>query len=594
MRYLFSLFFGLCLWSLQAQKAVNYHLSFKNAAQHEAEIHVSFPDLTGDTLSITMSRSSPGRYALHEFVKNVYGIKAVDGGGNALKAERTDPYSWIITGHDGRVELTYTLFANRADGTYSDVSESHAHLNIPATLIYAPALEEREYRLNFELREDLNWKVATQLEKVSETTYRAPDLYYLMDSPVEISDYQIRSFEVDGPGGTQTIRFVLHHQGSEALLDNYMAHVKNIVLEEIAVIGEAPAFDFGQYTFLACYLPWVYGDGMEHRNSTILTSTRELLTEEGNRNLGTVAHELFHAWNVERLRPASLEPFDFKKANMSEALWFAEGFTSYYTNLILKRAGIMNEEEYLRSITPTFNYVWNSPGRAYFSPVEMSHQAPFVDAATSVDPVNRNNTFISYYSYGAMLGLALDLSLREQGKSLDGYFSRLWDQYGKKEIPYDLEMLESTLADYAGKPFANRFFKDYVHDSKMPDYNTLFNFVGVQARQNSDMAYTGIQVKDNKITSYPVKGSPAEKAGLSKGDLITTVNGQKVENLNTEYFTEGFKPGDEPELEIVRFGKTLIKKMVLDKDPAYTLELSPIETESAKEARSTWLGSKRN
>ncbi|THD69538.1 M61 family peptidase [Robertkochia marina] len=572
------------------QPTVTYHLSFENASQHEARIKVQFNQLDNDPLLITMSRSSPGRYALHEFVKNVYDLHAFNAEGEELKLIRKDPYSWELKGHNGTVALHYTLFANRADGTYSDVSESHAHLNIPATLIYAPALADREQVLNFNLREDLKWKVATQLVKEDEDTYTAPNLYYLMDSPVEISDHEVRSFKIDGPQGEQTIEFALHHRGGSMIFDEFFEGVKKIVTEEIAVYGKAPEFDYDRYTFLGCYLPWASGDGMEHRNSTIVTSSRELTSPEGMRNLSTVAHEFFHAWNVERLRPKSLEPFDFQKANMSGALWFAEGFTSYYTNLILKRTGIIDEAAYLESITPTFNYVWNSPGRQFFNPVEMSQQAPFVDAATSVDPVNRGNTFISYYSYGHMLGLSLDLSLRNNGKTLDGYMSLLWEKYGKEEKPYTLENLQTTLAEYGGKALAEEFFENYVYDSKMPDYNDLFSLVGIQAQRNKDRAFTGMTVNNSVVSNYPVIGGPAAQAGISKGDKILSVNNNPVDNLHTDDFTKDMKPGQEIILEIERYGQKITKSITLGSDPKYTLELMPIESEKTGTARTSWLG----
>lgn len=590
MKPLISSLFLLASLLTFGQSAVTYHLSFENASQHEARIKVQFDQLDKDPLLITMSRSSPGRYALHEFVKNVYDLHAFDAEGEELELIRKDPYSWEINGHNGTVDLHYTLFANRADGTYSDVSESHAHLNIPATLIYAPALADREQVLNFNLREDLNWKVATQLVKEDEDTFTAPNLYYLMDSPVEVSDHEVRSFTIDGPQGEQLIEFALHQRGSSQIFDAFFEEVKKIVQEEIAVFGEAPNFDYGKYTFLACYLPWVYGDGMEHRNSTIVTSSRELTSPEGMRNLSTVAHEFFHAWNVERLRPKSLEPFDFQKANMSGELWFAEGFTSYYTNLILKRTGIIDEAAYLKSITPTFNYVWNSPGRQLFNPVEMSQQAPFVDAATSVDPVNRSNTFISYYSYGSMLGLALDLSLRNNGKTLDGYMSLLWEKYGQQEKPYTLENLQTTLAEYGGNALADEFFEHYISDSEMPDYNGLLSFVGIQAQREDDKAYTGMTVNNSKVSNYPVKGGPAAQAGISKGDKILSVNHEPMDDLNTDYFTKNMKPGQEVVLEIERYGQKITKTIILGSDPKYTLDLSPIESEKAEAARSSWLG----
>lgn len=216
-----------------------------------------------------------------------------------------------------------------------------------------------------------------------------------------------------------------------------------------------------------------------------------------------------------------MEPFDFDKANISGTLWFAEGFTSYYTNLILCRAGIISTEQYVEGLTDTFNYVWNSPARELFDLVEISNQAPFVDAATSVDPVNRENTFISYYSYGSMLGLALDLSLRQKNLYLDGYLKLIWNNFGKPEKQYTLVNLQKSLAQYAGKVFANEFFDAYVHKSEMPDYKTLLASVGVLLSQKEGRPYFGVSASLNgdgngKTISNPKKGSPAYIGELDK------------------------------------------------------------------------------
>ncbi|CAN0599239.1 unnamed protein product, partial [Ectocarpus sp. 12 AP-2014] len=287
------------------------------------------------------------------------------------------------------------------------------------------------------------------------------------------------------------------------------------------VFGELPTFDYGSYTFIACYVPNASGDGMEHRNSTILTSTRTLSNGGMERNIGTVSHEFFHSWNVERIRPKSLEPFNFEEANMSGELWFAEGFTSYYTNLILCRAGLITPEKYVEGLTGAFNYVWNSPARQFFNPIEMSYQAPFVDAATSVDPVNRENTFISYYSYGSVLGLALDLQLRNEGLNLDDFMKLVWSTYGKTEKPYTIENMNELLNTYAGKTFGNNFFNSFVYKSEMPQYNELFKTVGISMSQNAETAYFGAAVSitddlNGKIRSNTKIGSPAYLAGLDK------------------------------------------------------------------------------
>ncbi|NJY61227.1 M61 family metallopeptidase [Salinimicrobium sp. CDJ15-81-2] len=590
MRFLiFLLFFT----SISFGQTTSYNISFPNAEHHEAKIMVNFPEIGQDSLVVRMSRTSPGRYALHEFAKNVYGVKAKNAAGETLKITRPDPYSWLITGHDGTVNLEYTLFGNRADGTYSQIDQSHAHLNIPATFMYAEGLEERPIEVTFETEAFPDWKIATQLKHEKNNTYSAPDLHYFMDSPTELSDHEVRQFGLDG----QTIKFALHGPASKEEFDQYFKQVKDIVTQQKAVFGELPKFDFGEYVFIACYLPHASGDGMEHRNSTILTSSRTLIEGGIDRNIGTVAHEFFHAWNVERIRPQDLEPFDFTAADMSGLLWFAEGFTSYYTPLTLVRSGIITPEEYAEGLNSTFNYVWNSPAREYFNPIEMSYQAPFVDAATSVDPVNRENTFISYYSYGSMLGLALDLKLRQKGQNLDDFMKLLWEQFGEKEKPYTLKELEAALAQYAGENFASDYFENYVYDSKMPDFEDLFKTVGLKIEKASKNAFfgTSIQAEEDAIiiSGNPGMNTPAYKGGLDRGDRIISVNGIKIKSEEVWKETiENTNVGDILNLEIERFGNNLNKSVTLGQDPKYKISIDEKASKKAVKAREEWLSGK--
>ncbi|HEX7087113.1 MAG TPA: hypothetical protein VF198_12160, partial [Vicinamibacterales bacterium] len=308
-----------------AQSPVRYVVSFPNAVHHEAEVVAIFADLADRPLEVRMSRSSPGRYALHEFAKNVYNVRAFDGEGRPLEVIRPDPYGWTVAGHDGTVRFAYTLFADRADGTYSGVDATHAHLNMPATFAWARGLEERPITVTFRVPAESGWKVASQLAPSADPwTFTAPGLQYFMDSPTELSDFELREWTVESNGKTYTIRLAVHHAGTDAELDAYAAMARRVVAEQMAVFGELPDYDHGTYTFIADYLPYVSGDGMEHRNSTVLTSTRSL-ADGAMANLGTLSHEFFHCWNMERIRSAAIEPFDFERANMSGELWLGEG-----------------------------------------------------------------------------------------------------------------------------------------------------------------------------------------------------------------------------------------------------------------------------
>ncbi|RXG33184.1 M61 family metallopeptidase [Leeuwenhoekiella marinoflava] len=584
--------FLLISLSLQAQTNF-YEISFDNAVHHEAVVQVTFPHIKSNTLRVQMSRSSPGRYAIHEFAKNVYGLKATNGAGEPLEVQRDDPYSWIISNTDGTINVEYILFANRGGGTYSQVDLTHAHLNMPATFMYAEDLQERPIKITFNARKDLGWKVATQLKHEEGNTFYAPNLYYFMDSPTEISNFKERKFIV----GRQTIKFVLHDPGTEAEFDAYWDKVQKIVLQEEAVFGELPKYDYGIYTFLACYMPNVSGDGMEHRNSTILTDTETLANGGMKGNIGTVSHEFFHSWNVERIRPADLEPFRFDKANMSNSLWFAEGFTSYYTNLILERAGIITAEDYIKGLNGTFNYVWNSPALQYFNPIEMSNQAPFVDAATAVDPVNHENMFISYYSYGSVLGLALDLSLRQNDLNLDDFMQLMWKRFGKTEVAYTVEDIENTLSAYAGTDFAENFFQQYIYKSEMPDYNTLLKQVGLTLNQAAEKAYFGTSLKETEtgleISRNTFRGSPAYAAGLDKGDLITSIDGTVMDSKEAFNALLADKSiNDILEVIFIRFGNEKKTTVRLATDPTYSIDFSEKNKKEALKAREAWLAKK--
>ena len=314
------------------QQSVQYDISFPNAEQHEARVVATFRGVApGQVLHARMSRSSPGRYAIHSFAKNVQDVSATDGRGRSLRLTRPDPHGWDVGGSDGTVRISYTVFGDRVDGTYLGVDHSHAHLNMPATFMWARGIVNAPIRLTIHPRP--GWRVATQLVAIDSSTFAAPNLQWFMDSPTEVGPFTMRTWTDSSAAKRSTWRMAIHHLGTEAQADTFAAMAKNVVAEEVAAWGAPAGYDFGTYTFIADYLPWANGDGMEHRNSTIVTSRRALDTREHRlANLGTVSHEFFHSWNVERLRPRSLEPFDFERENMSGELWFAEGFTSYSTS----------------------------------------------------------------------------------------------------------------------------------------------------------------------------------------------------------------------------------------------------------------------
>lgn len=589
--------FSLVAAQTQVQPSVSYQLSFTNAVHHEAAIQARFEGVTSASLLLSMSSASPGRYAPHAFAKNLYDLTATDGTGKVLPLQRISPSQWSVGQHNGTVIVNYRLYGDWGDGTYNQIDRTHAHLNMPATLLFASDFAQQSASVRFDLP-DTRWKVATQLQLQADGSYVAPDLQYLMDSPVELSAFSLRSWKVADQQSEATIHLALHHQGTEQQLDTFTEKAKAVVAEQQKIFGEYPKFDYGQYVFIADYLPYVDGDGMEHRNSTILTDERSLKAAN-YAQIETLSHEFFHAWNVERLRPADLEPFDFQRANMSRSLWFAEGVTNYYGKLTLSRTGHFDLPAYLDKAVTALNKVMQSPGRQFSPATGMSEMAPFVDAAVSVDPTNYANSYISYYTYGEVLGLALDLTLRTEfdGLSLDLLMRKLWLDYGKTGRFYTEQDVEQALAALTADPdFAKNFFNRYINGQQLPDFKALFAAMGLTlASANPTQAFLTSatlleQNKQLKVDSNTLIGTPLYQAGVDKGDLLLKLGSYKLSSkAQWDKALARYKPGDSAELSFSSRGKTYTTAVTFTADPVMALTENKEASAEQLAKRALWL-----
>jgi predicted metalloprotease with PDZ domain len=581
---------------------IHYEFSAPNAAHHEAEITLTVKGLKPGIAVFRMSRSSPGRYATHEFGKNVYNVSAVDGAGKKLPVEKTDAEVYQVNQQQGTVKLTYTLYGNYADGTYAGIDENGYHLNMPAAFMWIRGLDDKPITLQFKTPAK-DWKVATQLKPTNDPfTFTAPGLQYFMDAPTKLGNLHTRQWIVTNPDQKKyTVRLALEAETTDSLLDIFTQKLQKIVKESQAIFGEVPAYDYGTYTFIAGINPYMHGDGMEHRNSTMITG-RERFAANGS--LNTFAHEFFHCWNVERIRPKSLEPFNFEKSNMSEALWVAEGFTQYYTSLIMKRSGLLSLQDFNRQIANLVNAKENTPGGKYYSPVENSRRAVFVDAGVAVDQNNYRNMFTSYYSHGAALALALDLQLRTQfNKSLDGFMLQMWKTFGKTEKAYTLPEMERLLAGYSTPVFASTFFKNNVYAVTSINYTSLLQAAGLAVTKPfagkawmGNMNYT-MDTTKLVIAGNTLKNTPLYKAGVDVDDVLLQVGEMKViqpEEVDAELAQH--KPGETIRLVYKHRDVVKEKTITLEEDPL--VSVVPVETTGApltatqNEFRKLWLDSK--
>ncbi len=570
---------------------IRYHADLSDRDHHEMKVVVHFTDLPPGPLEVRMSRTSPGRYALHEFAKNVYNVSAVDGAGKELSISQPDLHQWNVTGHDGTVEFRYTLFGDHSDGTYAAIDASHAHLNVPASFVWARGLEDRPIEVKIEGPED--WRIASQLFQREDGTLSAPHLAYFIDSPIEVSAFEFFDWTIGEGEEQQTIELALHHEGELAEAQVIADLAQLVVDEQVATLGQAPRFDLGRYTFLVDALPWASGDAMEHRNSTIV-SADDHIQQRSDRLTGAISHEFFHAWNVERIRPTSLEPFDLEHANVSQELWFSEGFTQYYGNLTLARIGVLSLEEFAERLSAAIDHVVRSPGTKLRSPIEMSTRAPFVDAATANEPTNRTNTFVSYYTYGAALALGLDLQLRAQfeATTLDDLMVAVWREFGRSETSFENDDLRLALGEVTGSTsFADDFFQRSVYGHTPPDFESLLAAVGLHLQVKSPgeawLGLTSVSFQEanpeNKesraglrVIDAPQKGTPAHQAGVGRGDLLLKLNDQDLTGDDAlKTILDQQEAGATLTLEFEKRGETRTAEVTLIEDP--TLDVVSFE-----------------
>jgi predicted metalloprotease with PDZ domain len=593
-----------------AQSPVAYHVSFPERQHHLMNVEVMFTDVPPGTLEVVMSRTSPGRYAVHEFAKNVYDVRIDNGSGSPLEIAQPNPSQWNVTGHAGTVRVRYTVFGDRLDGTFVSIDSTHAHLNMPAVLIWARGLDMRPARVTFDAPP--GWKVATQLQETRDPrTFSAANLQYLMDSHTELSAFTARMFTVD-----RRFRIALHHDGSDRDADRFSDALEKIVREARAVFGEFPAFE-ADYTFIADFLPWATYDAMEHRNSTVLTSPSRLrVPDEQADILSAAAHEIFHSWNGERIRPRSLEPFKFDQPNPSAELWVVEGFSHYYQPLLTRRAGFFSDEDFAARIGQMVDRVVRSPARKHRTVEDVSRAAQFTDQAVWNDPTSFANHQVSYYDWGAVIALGLDLSLRLRSGgdiTLDSYMRRLWQEFGRAEtnvpgtVPrtYNNADLRDVLAEVAGdRAFAIEFFDRYVQGRDVVDFESLLASAGLMLkRQRPGRAWMGPLEVDlsggsARVAHPTVEDTPVYAAGVDRGDEIVAVDGVSITSaVQIDEIVSRHRPGDTLRLSIRHRGTAADVMVTLAEDP--TLHIVPAErtgrslTAAERAFRTSWLGSRQ-
>lgn len=515
---------------------IGYELSMPNPSSHlfEVKMNIETPTVE-ESINLQMPRWSPGRYAVVDFAKGVQEVKVSTACSGkiincqtiSLPANRIDTQTWQFKPNKtNKFVVTYKVFANNLSGTFSQLDERHANYNGGTIFMYV--VNHKQDPVELKITPPSNWKIINgRMVNANQTDWKFDNYDILIDTPTEISpDWTVDEFQVDG----KLYRVMVHSFGDEGgKRPQFVKDVEKIVRAETSMM---PAPDYHSYTFIFHFSPKneTGGDGMEHLTSTQIIETDTMASKDGYEGaLSTAAHEFFHVWNVKRLRPVGLGPWDFTQPVTTRGLFIAEGFTNYYGKMMQQRSGLWTDKQLIESYSRTITLIENSPGSKLISAVESSVIAPFLDRASRVQNTNLAATTFSYYPKGELIALTLDLMIRKRSngkKSLDDVMRAAYDEfyvkspkntYYLKGRAYTVEDFEKVTTQVTGANMSDFFFK-YVHGVEVPPYDEGLAFVGLKLIQIDSTRPSGEKFTEYKIEDLPNVSSETKirrKAWLS-------------------------------------------------------------------------------
>jgi predicted metalloprotease with PDZ domain len=578
---------------MQAQNLqLEYFLSMSKPYTHYFEVTTKIKGLQKNYIDFLMPVWAPGSYLVRDFPKNVEFFHAYNANGNELKFEKINKYTWrVYSKNSDEVNIKYDVYAFKASVRTSFLDSGHGYLNGTSIFMYINKMKDLPSTLTITPYKD--WKkVSTGLEPVAEKklTYYSPNYDILVDSPIEIGNQDVFEFNAAG-----VKHYVAMYGDANYNVDTLKKYMTKIVEEETKVVGENPN---KHYTFIIHNLEHGSG-GLEHLNSTTLEVNRWIYSPNMlMRFLGTVSHEYFHLWNVKRIRPVALGPFDYQKENYTRLLWEMEGVTSYYGSLILRRSGIISPESYLGRVSGGISYVEGQPGRKVQSPAESSFDTWIKQYQPNE---NSNNTTLTYYASGAVLGALLDLEIINNTngrKNYDDVLKYLYNEYYKKlGRGFTDEEYKATVEKIAGENL-DKFFKDYVYSTKDIVYNKYFDYAGLKLVDNGkDESHFGARTfdKNGKLIVRSVEvGTSAYDGGINANDEIIALNGYRVDFDNLKKIINQYKPGDVLKVTVSRDGilKSLDVKLKTHHNYKYKLVKVEKPTERQQMIYNKWLSIK--
>jgi len=576
----------------KAQLKVSYEVSFKEPQAHYADVEMDLSGISKDYIDVKMPVWAPGSYLVREFSKNVEGFTATDVKKH-LRTEKLKKNTWrIYTGKSKSIQIKYSVYAFEVSVRTAFIDATHAFLSPTGIFMYPDkqlALESTVKIIPFE-----GWsKVSTGLPAVAgeKFTYKAKNYDILFDSPIEVGNQDVFEFMAAG-----VKHEVAMYGGGNYNADRLKVDMAKVVEQATAIYGENPNKN---YTFIVHNFARG-GGGLEHLNSTVLGASRDgYSTEKGyNGFLNLVAHEYHHLWNVKRLRPVALGPFDYENENYTTNLWIAEGFTAYYENKFMLRAGFLSPEEFVGTLTAAVSAVVNTPG----AKVQSASEASFDAWIKYYRPnENSNNTSVSYYSKGEIVGLLMDLEIANATKgtkSLDDVMKAMYLQCKSTGKGYTDAEYKAMVEKISGISFTD-FWAKYVNGTNPIEYDKYLGFAGIKLEDlntGKNIPYLGIATKKTEghiLISAVSRNSGAWVAGLNVGDEVISVDGIAAEPVveKTSSFIDK-KVGDVITVKVKRDDRDMDIKVILKVTP--NVRLSPSMgtsvTEGQKLVLRKWMG----
>ncbi len=590
------------LLNAQDREPVRYTVSFPAPQTHYAVVDADFP--TGGRLSIDLFMPvwTPGSYLIREYARNVEDVRVSGEVANVLKTTKN---RWRVeTGGAATVRVSYRVYCREMSVRTNWVEDSFALLNGAPTFMTLVGGLARPYEVKLVL--PAAWKVSVSgMEEVTggePHTYRASDYDELVDSPILAGNPSISRFDVDG------VAHYLVTEGEGGVWDGKKSaeDLEKIVRRYKQMWGGLPY----SHKFVFLNLLTEASGGLEHRNSFTVMSSR-WATRTRKAYIGWVdlmAHEYFHAWNVKRMRPAELGPFDYETENPTRSLWVVEGITSYYAPLTVHRAGLSSRAEYLGtgsdttgSLSSIINSLQATPGRMQQS----AEQASFDAWIKYYRPdENSNNVTVSYYTKGAVVGWLLDAKIRRatnDAKSLDDLMRVAFQRYSG-ERGFTPEQFKALAAEVAGVPLTE-FFRTTVENPGELDYSEALEWFGLrfhaaeQVKEVKDApkkAWLGAETKiDNGrlLVSRVLRGSPSDTAGLSVDDEIVAIDDYRVRADQLAARLDNYRVGNRVTILVARREKLTRIDLTFGEEPGkWQLELKTDATSSQKRHLDDWLG----